>query len=162
LKRNARNTIGNPLLAWTDLAWTVGEMWVASAQVISHRTARMASAGTTPSASDLEEFTRMGQEKIDAATESGRAMAAHLLTMNLQFGARTFRHIVTGTGALMALAASRNVGESITRHAKLAEMLSRSAATASEYSGSAARLAGRGLAPIHARATANARRLRKR
>ena len=104
----------------------------------------------------------MGQEKIDAATESGWAMAAHLLTMNLQFGARAFRHMVTSTGAFMALTASGNVGESITRHAKLAEMLSRSAAMASEYSGSAARLAGRGLAPIHARATANARRLRKR
>jgi hypothetical protein len=156
------HTHGNPFLAWSDLAWTVGEMWVASAQVISHRTARMASAGPTPSARDLQEFTRMGQEKVDAATESGRAMAAHLLTMNLQFGVRAFKHMVTGTEAFMALAASRNFGESITRHANLAEMLSRSAAMASEYSRSAARLAGRGLAPIHARATANARRLRKR
>jgi hypothetical protein len=137
-------------------------MWVASAQVISHRTARMATAGPTPSARDVQEFTRMGQEKIDAATESGRAMAAHLLTMNLQFGARAFRHMVTGSAALMALAASRSVGESVKRHAKLAETLSRSAAMASEYSGSAARLASRGLTPIHARATANARRLRKR
>lgn len=104
----------------------------------------------------------MGQEKIEAATESGRAIAAHLTTMNLQFGVRAFTHMATGTAALIALAASRSVGESITRHAKLAETLSRSATMASEFSGSAARLANRGLTPIHARATANARRLRKR
>ena len=48
LKQNTRNAFGNPFLAWTDLAWTMGEMWVASAQVISHRTARMAAAGPTP------------------------------------------------------------------------------------------------------------------
>jgi hypothetical protein len=162
MKRNTRNAFGNPFLVWTDLAWTMGEMCLASAQVISHRTARMAAAGPTPSARDLQEFTRMGQEKSDAATESGRAMAAHLTTMNLKFGASAFRHIVSGTAALMALARSRTVGESITRHAKLAEALSRSALMASEFSDSAARLAGRGLTPIHARATANARRLSKR
>jgi hypothetical protein len=161
LKRHARNAFGNPFV-WTDLAWTIGEMWVASAQVIAHRTARMASAGPTPSTSDLQEFTRMGQEKINAATESGRAIAADLLTMNLKFGARAYRHIVTGTAALMALAASRSVGESIARHATLADTLSRSVLMASEFSDSAARLAIRGLSPIHARATANARRLSKR
>ena len=61
----------------------------------------------------------------------------------------------------MSLAASRNVGQFIARQAKLAESLSRSAQAASDLSDSAVRLAGRGLKPIHARATANARRLRK-
>jgi hypothetical protein len=162
LKQSTRNAFGNPFLAWTDLAWTMGEMWVASAQVISHRTARMAAAGPTPSARDVQEFTRMGQEKIDAATESGRAIAAQLTTMHLKFGARLFRNMVTGTAALMSLAASRNVGESIARHATLAQTISRSAILASELSDSAATLARHGLTPIHARATANARRLRKR
>jgi hypothetical protein len=162
LKRNTRNAFGNPFLAWTDLAWTMGEMWVASVQVISHRTTRMVAAGPTPSARDVQEFTRMGQEKIDAATESGRAIAADLTTMNLKFGASAFRHMVSGTAALMALAASRSVGESMTRHAQLAATLSRSTIMASEFSSSAARLAGRGLTPIHARATANARRLSRR
>lgn len=162
MKRNSRNVFGSPFLAWTDLAWAMGEMWVASAQVIAHRTARMAAAGPTPSTRDVEEFTRMGQEKFDAAAESGRAMAAHLTTMNLKFGARAFRHIVTGSAAVMALAASRSVAESLVGQARLAQTLSRSALMASEFSDSAARLASRGLTPIHARATANARRLRKR
>lgn len=162
MKRNARSVLGNPFLAWTDLAWTIGEMWLASAQVIAHRTARMAAAGPMPNATDRQEFARMGHEKFEAATESAREMAEHCVTMNLKFGARAFQLMATGSAALMALAASRSVGESITRHAKLAETLSRSARTASEFSDSTAGLARRGLRPIHARATANARRLRQR
>ena len=104
----------------------------------------------------------MGQEKYDAASESGRAIAAYLTTMNLKFGARAFGQMVTGTASLMALATSRSVGESVTRHAELARTFSRFALMASDFSDSAARLAARGLTPIHARATANARRLRKR
>ena len=104
----------------------------------------------------------MGQEKIDAAMESVRAMASHMTTMNVKFAAHALRHMVAGNAALIALASTRSVGESVARHATLAQSLSRSVAMASEYSGSVARLASRGLTPIHARATANARRLRKR
>ncbi len=159
MKRNVRNVLGNPFLAWTDLAWKIGEMSMASAQVIAHRTKRMAASGPLPGARDRKEFTRMGQEKVEAATESARAIAAHLTAMNLKFGARALRYMVTGTTALMSLAASRSVGQSITRQAKLAETLSRSAKTASELSDSTAQLARRGLKPIRVRATANARRL---
>jgi hypothetical protein len=162
MKRRTRNVLGNPFLAWTDLAWKVGEMSMASAQVIAHRTARMAAAGPMPNPRDRQEFTRMGQEKIGAAAESAYAIAAHLTTMNLKFGARAFRHMVRATAALMSLAASRSVEQSITRQANLAATVSRSRITASELSDSTARLAGRGLKPIHARATANARRLGKR
>lgn len=162
MKRNTRTVFGNPFLAWTDLAWKIGEMSMASAQVIARRTTRMAAAGPMPNAGDRQEFTRMRREKIEAATESAHALAAHLMTMNLKFGARALRHMVTGTAALMSLAASRSVGLSIARQAKFAQTLSRSAITASELSASTARLAGRGLKPIHARATANARRLGKR
>ena len=162
MKRNTLNVFGNPFLAWTDLAWKIGEMSMASAQVIAHRTARMAAAGPMPNARDRQEFTRMGQEKVEAATESARAIAAHWTTMNMTFGARAFGHMATGAAALMSLAASRSVGQSITRQAELTETLTRSAMTASELSGSTARLARRGLKPIQARATANAKRLGRR
>jgi hypothetical protein len=162
VKRNARNVPGNPFLAWTDLAWKIGEMSLASMQVIAHRSRRMAAAGPLPNARDRREFTLMGQEKIEAAAESARAIAAHLTTLNLQLGARAFRHMVTGTAALVSLATSRSVGQSIARQAKLAQTVSRSAKITSELSGSAAQLARSGLKPIHARATSNARRLGKR
>jgi len=161
MKRSTRTVFGNPFLAWTDLAWKIGEMSMASAQVIAHRTTRLAAAAPMPNARDRQEFTRMGQEKIEAATESARAIAAHLTTMNLKLGARALRHMMTGTAALMSLA-SRSVGQSITRQVKLAGSLSRSAKSAAELSDSTARLATRGIKPVHARARANARRLGKR
>ena len=136
-------------------------MSLASAQVIAYRATRMAAAGPLPGARDRKEFTRMGREKFEAATESGAAIAAHVAAMNMKFGARAFGHMMTGTAALMSLAASRSAGQFITRHAKLAEALARSAQAATELSDSAVRLARRGLEPIHTRATANARRLRK-
>src|ERR1700694_4277766 len=86
MKRRSRNVLGYPFLAWIDLAWKIGEMSMASAQVIAHRTTRMAAAGPMPNARDRQEFTRMGREKIEAATESTRAIAAHLASINLTFG----------------------------------------------------------------------------
>lgn len=162
MKRNRRRTAQNPFLAWTDLAWKFGEMSTAAAQVIAHRTTRIAAAGPMPSARDRHEFTRMGQEKIEAATECAAGIAGHLMAMNLQFGARAFGDAMNATSALMSLGTSRSVGELVSRHARFAQTLSQSVKTALDLSHSTAGLAGRGLKPIHARATANARRLGKR
>lgn len=162
MKRNMRRVAGNPFLAWIDLAWKIGEMSMASAQVIAHRTARMAAAGPTPNARDRREFARMGQEKFDAAAESAHAIAAQLAQMNVKLGERALRNMVTGTAALLSLASSRSVGQSILRQARLARSLSGSAGTATDLSAATIRLARRGLKPVHARATANARRLGKR
>lgn len=162
MKRIKRSASRNPVMAWTNLAWKIGEMSMASAQVIAHRTTRMAAAGPNPNPRDQKEFTRMGQEKIDAATESAQAMGLQMLNINLQLGARVFRHMVNGGAAMVALAASRNAGQVITRQAKLAHAVSQSAATAAEMSQATVRIAAQGLKPIHSRATANARRLGKR
>jgi len=161
--KRSRSIFGssNPFLAWADLAWKVSEMSLASAQVVAHRTARMAVAGPLPNARDRDEFTRMGLEKIEAATESAEAMAAHWTTMNLKLGTSALRHMVTGSAAIASLAASRDFGQFVARQAKLAEAMSGATTTAHAWSGSTARLAQRGLKPIHARATANARRLGK-
>ena len=68
MKRSrTRNSFANPFLIWTDLALKTGEMMLASAQVIGHRTGLMAAAGPKPSKRDRREFTLMGQEKIEAA-----------------------------------------------------------------------------------------------
>jgi methionine synthase I (cobalamin-dependent) len=163
MKRSRKRSLfANPLLIWTDLALRTGEMLLASSRVIGHRTGRMAAAGAKPSARDRREFTLMGQEKIEAAAESAQAMAAHMVKMNPQLGARAVRQMLTGATAIMSLAASRNAGQSLARQAKLVRAMARSATTASLLSGSAARLAQRGLKPVHARATANAKRLGKR
>ena len=161
MNRNTRNLLANPFMAWTDMAWKIGEMSMASAQVIAHRTARMAAAGPIPSARDRNEFTRMGQEKVDAAGESARAMMTHLTTANLALGARMFSQMMAATTAFASLAASRTPTQFVTRQAKLAKAMARSGTTATELSRSTARMAKRGLKPIHMRASANARRLAK-
>ena len=162
MRRSTRYMLGNPFAPWGDFAWKMAEMSMASAQVIAHRTARLTAAGPLPSARDRKEFKRMGQEKIEASTESARAIAAHMTTMNLTLGARAFSQMMSATTAFMSLAVSRTPGQYVARQARLAETVTRSAITAAELSRSTARLAKSGLKPIHARATANARRLRKR
>jgi hypothetical protein len=59
-------------------ALTLWEISVAAPQVIGHRTLRMASAGALPNARDRREFTRMGQEKIEAMGESAFAVGTRL------------------------------------------------------------------------------------
>jgi hypothetical protein len=162
MKRNARSSFSNPFSAWMDFASQFSEMSLASAQVIAHRTSRMATAGPLPGARDRKEFALMGQEKFEAAAASGRGMAAHMTTMNLRLGAQAFRQLVTGSAAFASLAMSRDIGQYMTRQAKLVETLTRSTLSALEWSDSTARLAGHGLEPLHRRATANARRLARR
>ncbi len=162
MKRSARNRLGNPFQIWAELVWKVGEMSVASAQVIAHRTTRMAAAGPLPNSRDRQEFSRMGHEKVEAATESAAAIATQLTTMSGMLGVRAFSHMMNANAALISLAVSRTPRQFFVRQAKLANAVSRSAITASALSDATARLAGRGLKPIHARATANARRLGKR
>lgn len=152
----------SPFLLWSDLAAKTMEMMLASAQVIGHRTGRMALAGPAPNARDRREFTVMGLEKIEASTQSARAMAAHMMTMNQAWGALAFRHLLQNASAFMSLAGSRTPDELIARQAALARALEQSAIGIAEVSKNATKLAHRGLKPIHARATANARRLGKR
>ena len=161
-RRISRNLPAYPFAVWTDLAWKTGEMMLASAQVVGHRTGRMAAAGSTPNVTDRREFALMGQEKIEAVTESVQAVAMQMMRMNSQVGARIFAQMVAGTVAMMSLATSRNSAQALTRQARLMRVMTQSAATANQLSGSTARLAHSALKPLHSRATANARRLGKR
>lgn len=162
MKRSRTPSFTNPFLVWTRLAWKTGEMMLASAQVIHHRTGRMAAANAKPSARDRREFALMGQEKIEAGVESAIAIAAQMMTMNPLLGPRAFKHVMAGAAAVMSLAASRTTGQAMARHAKLVRTMTHSVATTAQLSGAAGRLTQRGLKPIHSRATANARRLSKR
>jgi hypothetical protein len=151
----------NPFLAWNELAMKTGEMMLASAQVIQHRTGRMVTAGPTPSLRDQREFTLMGQEKIEAIAESTQAMALQMMTMSPMVGLRAMDLMMKGTAAMMALATSTTIDKSLNQQAKLANILKESAKANSELSHSAAKIAHHGLKPIHSRATSNAKRLTK-
>ena len=155
------NLFINPYLRWTNLAFKAGEMMFASAQVIGHSTRRMAAAGAKPSARDRREFALMGQEKLEAAGLSAQAIARQMMRTNMQIGARAYQQLLAASTDLMALAASRTAGQSMARQAKLVRTMTSSGNTVARLSGAYASIAQRGLKPVHARATANARRLGK-
>ena len=151
-----------PLMPWSDLATKTLEMMLASAQVIGHRTGRMALAGPAPNARDRREFALMGQEKIEAGVQSAQAMAAHMMLMSQPWGALAFRHLLRNSAAFMSLASSQTPTQLIARQAVLARAVAQSAVSMADVSRNATTLAHRGLKPIHARAIANAKRLGKR
>ena len=151
-----------PLMLWSDLAVKTLEMMLASAQVIGHRTRRMALAGPAPNARDRREFALMGQEKFEAGAHSAQAMAAHMVSMSQPWGALAFRHHLRNSAAFMSLASSRTPTQLIARQAALAQAVAQSAVSMADVAKNATKLAHRGLKPIHAKATANARRLGKR
>jgi hypothetical protein len=161
MKRSSRRISASPFAIWTSLAFRTGEMMMASAQVIGHRTNRMIASGPMPNESDRREFSLMGQEKMEATSESVQAMAKHMMTLNQQIGAQAVGHMLAGATDMLSLATSQTAGQALARQAQLIRTLTRGAVSASQLSTSAARLAQRGLKPIHSRATANAKRLGK-
>jgi murein L,D-transpeptidase YcbB/YkuD len=161
-----RNTVANaatsPWSAWTDLMFKTGEMMSASAQVIGHRTARMALAGPTPSQRDQHEFNLMSQEKMEAAAESAHAMAIRMMSLHQEVARLAIQQILSGTANLMSVASSGTLHQSRHRQNKLAhDTMLNSAEAVSQFNTSLANIAQTGLQPIHARATANAERLKK-
>ena len=152
----------NSFLQWTTLALKTNEMMLASAQVISHRTTRIAQAGALPSVRDRREFTLMGQEKLDAAAASAQAMTVRMFGINQQFAVIAFKQLMNSAGGLLALLTAPTLALSGQKQAELLRnTMTDSADVASHVSGEIARLAHHGLKPIHSRAVSNAKRLAK-
>ncbi|MCA1933909.1 MAG: hypothetical protein LDL37_00545 [Asticcacaulis sp.] len=152
----------NPFFAWTSLALKSSEMLMASAEVITHRVNRMANADAIPSAEDQREFTLMGQEKLEAGTESLMAMSQYWMNLNHEVSTQAFHNMMDMGHSLTALATSRSAAEALTHQARLADSVMRGVNHAADLSGKAAALTEHGLKPVHSRAVANAKRLKKR
>jgi aryl-alcohol dehydrogenase-like predicted oxidoreductase len=116
-----------------SIARQAAELAVAVPPVIAHRLTRLALAGPAPSARDRKEFQRMGAEKAAAFAESWNAMAQQALettpTLALSF--------------LRAFWSPARAGTAATR----------------QVSRAALGMVQKGLAPVHRRAVANAKRL---
>jgi hypothetical protein len=130
-----------------NFATRSSEMWLASAEVIAHRTQRMAQMRSNPSSVDQHELQRMVGEKVEAASDSLQAMGA---VVSSAYQDAFF----AGTNQAM-----RN----------FTAMMSGKRLSPGPVSGSAAdgarmlaQLADAGMAPFHRRAKSNAKRLRKR
>lgn len=101
----AKSPMFNPFALWTDLGMQTASMMLASAQVIQHRTARMAQASFPLSARDTAEFTQMGVEKVEAAMESLQAASLSMMALNPMTGLKTWHSLSdhSATTALKAL-----------------------------------------------------------
>jgi hypothetical protein len=114
------------------------ELALAVPQVVAHRLLRMAQAGPHLSARDRKEFARMIAEKHSAFGESWSAMALQALQSQ-----RTF-----ATALALAATPTRS-----TRASPAAQTL------AAHLQQATLAVIGKGLAPVHRRAVANAKRL---
>jgi hypothetical protein len=152
----------NPFALWTDLAMQTTGMMLASAEVFSHRTARVAQASIPPSARDAAEFTLMGQEKMEAATESMQAAGLAMMAFSPFAAMKMFNEMAAIQTSLFHLATSSSLPAAISRHQKLGRSMCKAANSALSLSDQTANAAIDTLRPIHSRATANAKRLGKR
>ncbi len=146
-------------MVWTDVALKTGEMLMSSSSVIQIRTQRMASAGLTPNAADVAEFHLMGKEKFEAANESTAAIADELGNKQVMLINSAVKHWIGSVTAFFALASSTTPAQAMAHHSAFVDAATRSAATVSQLSSASALAAQRGLHPIHAKATSNAKRL---
>jgi hypothetical protein len=117
-----------------SLAVQAVELGVAVPQIIAHRVARMALAGASPSARDRKEFDLMGTEKIAALKEAWNAMALQAMLENQKL-ALSYMQSLWFPWARPKRSASRQMNNA------------------------ALGILGKGMAPIHRRALANAKRL---
>ena len=113
------------------------ELAFAVPQVVAHRVTRMAVAGPTLSARDRKEFQRMGAEKTAAFGESWNAMT------------------------LQAFRAHQALAASFLRSFWSPSLKGRpsASAVAAQWQSAALDVLGKGMAPVHRTAVANAKRL---
>lgn len=113
------------------------ELALAAPQVVMHRTARMATMGSSLSARDHAEFSRMGSEKVFAFYQSWASMWTAAAAAQFEFARACASAAMT-----FATQGPASAG-----------------AAAASLSGAATKVLAAGLAPVHSKAVANARRL---
>ncbi|WP_254067639.1 polyhydroxyalkanoate granule-associated phasin [Burkholderia sp. L27(2015)] len=151
--------VGELSTTWLRVLTDASEMFNATTQVVQHRTTRMAMAGPMPNARDRHEFSLMSREKIEAASESVRAMGSGFMSLGVTLAMETGKQMWAASVASVALGSSRTPAQWLERQAALVKIATECPAHPLKLASSAAHLVQDGLAPIHGRATANAKRL---
>ena len=119
------------------LAAQATELSMAVPRVMAHRLTRMALAGSTPSERDRKEFDLMSSEKSAAFLESWKAMAVQSMRANQALSMSFFRAFWSPS---------------------MTEKLCMGNIT-TQMQNAAIGVLGKGMAPVHQRAVANAKRL---
>ncbi|MGH8727938.1 MAG: polyhydroxyalkanoate granule-associated phasin [Burkholderiales bacterium] len=146
---------------WWQSAFKTWEIAFAAPQIIAHRTQRLAAAGHLPDARDQKEFLRMGQEKLEAFGESWLAMAAEMAKFNLRFAATVMQQSFGVWSAFLPFVTAGSTQRLLNTQASLLRSTVL-AANNKELSNSLSRVVTKGVHPVHKRATANVKRLRRK
>ena len=125
--------------ATSSLTVKAAELALAVPQVVAHRVTRIALAGPKLSDRDRKEFQRMVAEKNAAFIESWSAMARHAALANQALASSIFKSFLSEARGKRPSAA----------------------ASAAQLRRAALSVLGKGVAPVHRRAVANAKRLRR-
>jgi hypothetical protein len=152
-------SLGELSTNWLRLFTQTCEMLNATTQVVKVRTARMAMAGPLPNERDRVEFNLMSREKSEAAAESIQAMGSGLVSLSMALAMDTSKHIWATSAAAAALASSRSSTQWLECQTALLKVAVASPANPLQLASSTTRVVQESLAPIHGRATANAKRL---
>ncbi|HIV72779.1 MAG TPA: hypothetical protein H9903_17715 [Candidatus Aquabacterium excrementipullorum] len=120
-----------------SLATQTAELALATPQVMAHRLTRMALAGHNPNARDQKEFHLMGAEKVAAFQESWMAMGLQAWRVQMQMWNSAMQAFWMPWGRTLPTASS----------------------TLGQWQKATLGILGQGMAPVHRRAVANAKRL---
>ncbi len=144
---------------WLRLFAETCEMLTATTEVVKVRTTRLVMAGPLPNERDRTEFSLMSREKSEAANESLQAMGSGFIGLSMGLAMATSKHIWATSAAAADLASSRSAAQWLEHQAALVKVAAASPANPLQLASSATRVVQESLAPIHGRATANAKRL---
>jgi hypothetical protein len=160
----------HPALLWWKTSMKAWETMVAAPQVIAHRTGRMATAGPFPSLLDQREFGTMGTEKVLAFSQAWMGSAREVMAFQQQMASTAMRqwwtmmnafNPMTMFGSLKGFPTAWNPLKSPA--SAMRSMAMSSALSAGNRAMSALpRIAHSAVTPVHAKATSNAKRLRRR
>lgn len=125
------------------LARKLAELSLAVPQVVAHRVTRMALAGPSPTARDRQEFERMVEEKKLAFGQSWMAMGLQAVQAQ----------------QALALSMMRSFWSPASLGRRPPSAAAVTAAVTSQLQRAAVNVLGQGLAPVHRKAVANAKRL---
>jgi hypothetical protein len=136
----------------------LAELSIAAPQVVAIRTARMMAAGAQPDARDRAEFARMSTEKVQAFWESMFGMGRQMILTNQEYASRAFSQWTRVWMTPWWLNASLLKSGGLPRFPRWSGSL---LPTRTQQRRAISKVVAKGLAPVHKRATANARRLKR-
>lgn len=148
----------NPVMLWWQTGRKTWETMLAAPQVVAHRTARMVAAGPMPGAADRREFTNMGTEKVVAFSQAWMNATREVFAFQQQMASNALQQWWTLLRAFNPLLAGRAARAVPTSAKVMGEML----AAGNRAMSTLPRVAHGAVSPVHAKATSNARRLRRR